>query len=89
MPANVLPILVGIATALEFFGGIAMVLGLEQFAATLLALFLVPITFVMHKPNPEDQASVVGFLKNLSLLGGMLVILSVNMAKSAGKAKKQ
>jgi putative oxidoreductase len=71
--------LLAIATALELFGGISVVLGFRaRWGALALIVFLIPVTLVFHNfwavPAAQQQAQVVNFLKNLSILGGMLMV---------------
>ena len=43
--------------------------------ALAIAAFLVPTTLIFHNPlGPEGAAQMTQFLKNLSILGGMLVV---------------
>src|SRR3990167_1530176 len=48
--ASYMPLLLVIATLLEFFGALSVLLGIkEKFGAFLLILFLVPTTILMHQ----------------------------------------
>ena len=66
-------LLVG-AIAVELIGGLMLIAGFKaRWAALAIAAFLVPTTLVFHSPvGPEAQAQMTQFLKNLSILGGML-----------------
>jgi putative oxidoreductase len=68
-------LLVG-AIAVELVGGLMLVAGLKaRWAAAAIAAFLVPTTLIFHSPvGPEAQAQMTQFLKNLSILGGMLYV---------------
>jgi len=61
-------------------GGISIALGFRaRFGAWLIVLFLVPVTFMMHRFWAVDDAMMaqiqqIMFLKNLSMLGAALVI---------------
>lgn len=61
-------------------GGLAVALGYRaRLGAWLLVLFLVPVTFMMHAfwaiPDPAAaQTQQIMFMKNLSMLGGALLI---------------
>ena len=76
--ANVLVPFTGI---LLFLGGLSVLLGFHaRVGAILLALFLVPVTLVMHAFWAVDDAGAaqvqqIMFMKNLALLGGTLLIL--------------
>lgn len=68
-------LLVG-AIAVELIGGLMLVAGFKaRWAALAIAAFLVPTTLIFHSPvGPEAQAQMTQFLKNLSILGGMLYV---------------
>ena len=68
-------LLVG-AIAVELVGGLMLVAGFKaRWAALAIAAFLVPTTLIFHSPvGPEAQAQMTQFLKNLSILGGMLYV---------------
>ena len=55
-------------------GGLMLLAGFKaRWAALAIAAFLVPTTLIFHSPvGPEAQAQMTQFLKNLSILGGML-----------------
>jgi len=72
--------LLAIATALELLGAISIVLGFKaRWGALVLLIFLVPVTLVFHNfwavPAQEQQVQLVNFLKNLSIAGGLLIVL--------------
>ncbi len=71
-------LLVG-AIAVEFVGGLMLLAGFKaRWAALAIAAFLVPTTLIFHSPmGPEAQAQMTQFLKNLSILGGMLYVAAV------------
>jgi putative oxidoreductase len=69
------------AATLELVGGLALALGLKaRWAAGALALFTLFATFVFHNfwAMPADQAFVnqLMFMKNLSVIGGLLMVVS-------------
>ncbi|MBK6982789.1 MAG: DoxX family protein [Betaproteobacteria bacterium] len=68
-------LLVG-AIAVELVGGLMLIAGFKaRWAALAIAAFLVPTTLIFHNPlGPEGAAQMTQFLKNLSILGGMLVV---------------
>ena len=60
----------------EILGGISLVLGYKvNVGAILLLVFLIPATLVFHNPiaNPSET---IAFLKNLGLMGGLLMVLA-------------
>jgi len=72
--------LLAIATALEVLGAISLILGLKaRWGAAALLVFLVPVTLVFHNfwavPAQEQQMEMVNFMKNLSIAGGLLIVL--------------
>jgi putative oxidoreductase len=75
--ANVLVPLSGILAGL---GGLSILLGFRaRIGAWLIVVFLVPVTLMMHafwnETDPQAmQMQMVNFMKNLSLLGGALLI---------------
>lgn len=74
-------ILVPLSGVLAILGSISIILGLKaRIGAVLIVLFLVPVTFMMHKfwgiTDPQaQQMQMIQFMKNLSMLGGALVIM--------------
>lgn len=75
---------------LEIGGGLALVTGFQaRLAAAALALFLVPVTLIFHgfwnAEAAEFQNQLNHFLKNLSILGGMLVIFGIEQTRHAAR----
>jgi putative oxidoreductase len=69
-----------VATALEIFGAVSLLLGLKaRWGALALLVFLVPVTLVFHgfwaAPPDQRQMQMVEFLKNVSIGGGLLIVL--------------
>lgn len=84
------PLLLMAATLLELIGGLLLLLGFkEKLGAALLILFLIPTTVLMHQfwfleTSGRDLQAVL-FMKNLAILGGLLlVLLHGAQSKSAG-----
>ncbi|WP_103030412.1 DoxX family membrane protein [Salinibacter altiplanensis] len=72
MPATGL-LLVG-AIVLEVVGGLSVLLGYgARVGAVVLVLFLIPATLIFHT-DFSQQTQVVMFLKNLSIMGGLLLL---------------
>lgn len=68
-------LLVG-AIVFLLLGSIAVILGVKaRWGAVLLVLFLIPTTIVFHPPTGGEE-DLVQFLKNLGLLGGLLLVIS-------------
>ena len=65
---------------LAIIGGLSIAFGYKaRFGAVLIALFLIPVTFMMHKfwglADPAAvQMQMSHFMKNLALLGGAFLI---------------
>ena len=69
------------AIFLELVGSITVILGyFTRFGALLLIVFLIPTTLIFHT-NFADQVQVIMFMKNVSMLGGCLILL----AQGAGR----
>ena len=68
-----------LATMAELFGGLLVFLGMfVRFGAFLLVMYLIPTTFLFHAfwrlAPPESDIQVVMFMKNITILGGLLVV---------------
>lgn len=68
-------LLVG-AIAVEFIGGLMLVVGFKaRWAALAFFAFLIPTTLIFHNPLGADaHAQMTQLLKNLSIMGGMLFV---------------
>ena len=63
------------AIFLELAGSVTIVLGfLTRWGALLLIVFLVPTTLIFHT-HFEDHMQMIHFMKNVSMLGGCLLLL--------------
>lgn len=74
-------LVLGIATAFELLGGLLVFFGIgSRFGAFLLILFIIPTTVLFHAfwelQSPERDIQVVMFMKNMAILGGLLVVLA-------------
>ena len=84
MPENLTPALLVGAIAFEILGGLLVILGLwARFGALLLIIFLLAVTPIFHafwkipvEKVMERQNEMNNFMKNISILGGMLIILA-------------
>jgi putative oxidoreductase len=79
-------LLLAAAIALEIGGGLALATGFQARWASLgLALFLVPVTLIFHAfwgaAAAEFQNQLNHFLKNVAILGAMLVIFEVELQR--------
>lgn len=72
VPGALLPLVI----ALEILGGITLMLGWHaRLTAFLLAGFTLLATLIFHS-NLGDQTQMLFFLKNLSIAGGLLMVVS-------------
>ena len=68
-----------LTVAIEFLGGILLVIGWKtRWVALLFFLWLIPVTFLFHPfwavPPEQFQAQQNNFLKNVAIMGGMLML---------------
>jgi putative oxidoreductase len=73
-------ILVPLSGLIAMIGGISVLLGYHaRVGALLLLLFLIPVTLMMHDfwnlSGQEAQQQMAGFMKNLSMIGGAVLII--------------
>lgn len=65
------------AILLELVGSVTILIGFfTRFGALLLLIFLVPTTLIFHT-NFADRIQMIMFMKNVSMFGGCLILLSV------------
>jgi putative oxidoreductase len=73
-------VLVPLSGVMAFIGALSIILGYKaKIGAWLVVLFLVPVTFMMHQfwniSDPMSrQMGMTEFMKNLSMLGGALLL---------------
>jgi putative oxidoreductase len=75
-------VLLSTAVGLELVGGLLVLLGLyARWGALALLIFLVPVTVIMHNfwaaAEPERMGQFISFMKNVSITGGLLLVLSL------------
>ncbi len=64
------------AIVVEVLGGLSVILGLwARGGAAALILFLIPATLIFHTDFGQ-QTQVIMFLKNLSIMGGLLFVVA-------------
>jgi putative oxidoreductase len=73
------PFFLAAAALIEIVGGLAVITGTAaRLAAVVLILFLIPTTVIFHDfwalEGAERQNQMNHFLKNLSIMGGLLVL---------------
>lgn len=75
---------------IKIVGSILLILGYNvRLGAVLIILFLIPATWVVHGfwmiPEADRALEMVMFVKNVSILGGLLVVLSIGKGPSFSK----
>ena len=69
------PLLAWAAIVFEWLGAFCLVTGFKkELGAALLIIFLVPTTLLFH--SPSDPAQQTQFLKNLAIMGGLLLVVA-------------
>ena len=64
------------AIVVEVLGGLSVILGLwARVGAAALFLFLIPATLIFHT-DFSQQTQMIMFLKNLSIMGGLLLVMA-------------
>lgn len=64
------------AVVIELGGGLLLAIGWKtRWAAAAVFLFMIPITLIFHNPG-ESQTQLIHFMKNLSIMGGLLMLLA-------------
>ncbi|MCG5051616.1 MAG: DoxX family protein [Myxococcales bacterium] len=69
-----------LAIVAELAGGLSLMTGsFARLGALVLVLYLIPVTLIMHDfwnlGGLERQMQLVNFLKNLSVMGGLLMVV--------------
>jgi putative oxidoreductase len=77
-----IPFFLWSAAAVELGGGLSLFLGYKaRLGALLLFLFLIPVTLTFHNwwtyPPEEQKVQMLFFLHNLTLLGGLVLVMTV------------
>lgn len=83
IPAHLASLFVLAGRAVQIVAGLALALGRYRIvSAVALILFLIPATLIAHSfwtaPSQLFQVQLVNFLKNLSMIGGLLFIASMS-----------
>jgi putative oxidoreductase len=78
----IVPILLAATITVEVLGGLSVALGLKaRFGAAVLALYLIPVTLIFHDfwaaQGMEQQMQLANFLKNLSIIGGLTLVVAL------------
>lgn len=71
------PVLAIGTIAFQILGALSLIFGYKtSIGATLLILFLIPATVIFHNPL-ADASQINAFLKNLGLIGGLLLVVYI------------
>lgn len=81
------------AVVFELLGGLMVLSGYRaRLGAVLLIVFIVPATLIFHNfwafEGMERQQQMINFLKNISILGGLLVVVGLGPGNIAVGRKK-
>lgn len=80
---------------LALAGGLSILLGYRaKIGAWMIVLFLVPVTFMMHRfwglSDPQAaQMQMINFMKNMSMLGGALLITQFGAGPASLDSRRQ
>jgi putative oxidoreductase len=77
-----------IGACVEFFGGLAIVLGIEvRYAAMLMTAFVIVATLISHRfwelQGALRQAQTTQFSKNMAIIGGFVLLLAAGGGRFA------
>lgn len=80
------PLLLALAMAAEIIGSLSILTGtFARAGAVVLLAFLIPTTLIMHDfwafEGAERQMQMVNFLKNLSIMGGLLLVIGAGAGR--------
>lgn len=84
-------VLLTLTILLEVGAGLALITGFQaRFGAAALALFLVPVTLIFHGFWHADAAELQNqlnhFMKNVAILGGMLVVFGIEQQRHKARS---
>ena len=76
---------------IEIVGGLMVLTGFQaKYAALVMAVWLVPVTLVFHNfwaaPEAMKQEQTINFLKNVAIMGGLLMLTYASPEKTPAKA---
>jgi putative oxidoreductase len=76
---------------IEIGGGLLVLTGYKaKYAALVIALWLIPVTLIFHHfwgiPAEQQQDQMIHFLKNVAIMGGLLILAYASPEKTEAKA---
>lgn len=79
---TMIPLFLLLSILLEVFGGVFLLFGFRtRITATLLLLYLIPVTAIFHNFWSADEASkqlqTIMFLKNVAIFGGLVYVATL------------
>lgn len=74
----------------QVIGGLCILLGIQvRFGSFLLIIFLIPATLLFHHfwnmQSPDRETQMIEFMKNVSILGGLLILLAYGKGRKTQK----
>jgi putative oxidoreductase len=76
------------AIVCEIFGSLSILLGFKaRLGASLLVIFMIPTTLIFHT-KLSDQVQMIMFMKNLAIIGGLLMVAYFGPGPISFDAKK-
>lgn len=83
---TLVPLFLILSIVIEVLAGIFLLVGYKpRGAALLLALYLIPVTYVFHHfwdlSGEQQQNQMINFLKNLAIFGGLLSVACAYSAR--------
>jgi putative oxidoreductase len=76
---------------IEIGGGLMVLTGFKaRYAALVIAVWLIPVTLIFHHfwgiPAAQQQEQMINFLKNVAIMGGLLILAYASPDKTEIKA---
>jgi len=80
-----------ITLLIEIGGGLMVLTGYKaNYAALVIALWLIPVTLIFHHfwgiPAEQQQDQMIHFLKNVAIMGGLLILAYASPDKTETRA---
>lgn len=83
---TMIPLFLLLSILVELLGGLSLVFGYKcRWAATVLLLYLIPVTGIFHDfwnvDEADKQLQIIMFMKNLAIFGGLLYVACCGSGK--------